>query len=161
MERRRAAPGGSPKVDSVGNPPTIGPVGTLMRSRRPSDNVWDPADRPFIIGGVVAVDRRCSVAFSLMLGLAALDVWSGIIVFLVIVSAAVPVLRWVARAEGDPWLFKVMYGGLIAKLLSSLVRYFLIFVVYGGNGDAGVYHEAGHDLRPTVRGRACRSTRCR
>lgn len=110
--------------------------------RRPADNVWDPADRPFIIAGTLAVGVVLG-AFALMLGMAALDVWSAIIVFLIIVSAAVPVLRWVARTEGDPWLFKVMYAGLLVKLATSLIRYFFIFVVYNGNGDAGVYHEAG------------------
>ncbi len=119
-------------------------MGTL-RDRSLNDNNWDPSDRPFIIGGVLAV-AVVLVVFSLLLGLAALDVWSGIIVFLVIASAAVPALRWVARKEGDPWLFKVMYSALIAKLMFSLVRYFFIFAVYDGNGDAGVYHEAGTEF---------------
>lgn len=119
-------------------------MGTL-RDRTRSDNSWDPSDRPFIIGGLLLV-AAVLVTFSLLLGLAALDVWSGIIVFLVIVSASVPVLRWVSRTEGDPWLFKIMYSALIVKLLFSLVRYFFIFVVYGGNGDAGVYHEAGSEF---------------
>jgi hypothetical protein len=117
-------------------------VGRSVVAGRRANNTWDPADRPFIIGGVALI-IVITVTFSLLLGIAALDVWSGIIVFLVIVSAGVPALRWVARAEGDPWLFKVMYGGLIVKMFSSLVRYYFIMVVYDGNGDAGVYHEAG------------------
>lgn len=119
-------------------------MGTL-RERSLNDNSWDPSDRPFIIGGLLLV-ATVLVTFSLLLGLAALDVWSGIIIFLMIVSGAVPVLRWVARKEGDPWLFKVMFSALIVKLLFSLVRYFFIFVIYGGNGDAGVYHEAGTEF---------------
>lgn len=117
-------------------------MGVLFQSRPSADNAWDAADRPLIIGGLVVV-IAVLLACSVLVGLAALDVWSGVIVFLVIASAGVPVLRWVARQEGDPWLFKVLYGGLIAKLAMSMVRYFVIFVVYDGNGDAGVYHEAG------------------
>jgi hypothetical protein len=75
--------------------------------------------------------------------MAALDVWSAILVLLALLTISYPLFRWIARAEGDPWLFKVMYGALAVKMAFALVRYFVIFVVYGGNGDAGVYHEAG------------------
>lgn len=102
----------------------------------------DPADRPLVVGGLVAV-AALLLLFTFLLGAAALDVWSGIVVFLVLMAGTVPLFSWVARIEGDRWLFKVLYGGLVVKLLASLVRYFVIFVVYGGNGDAGVYHEAG------------------
>lgn len=105
-------------------------------------NQWDPADKPYLVGGVAIVAVTMAL-FAVLLGTAAIDVWSSIIVFLLIIAVSAPLLRRVARAEGDPSLFKLFYTALVVKLLSSLIRYFVIFVVYAGNGDAGVYHEAG------------------
>lgn len=124
---------------------TLPRVGAFLRFRRGGDPLVDPADRPLVLGGLVAVAGLLFL-FTFLLGTAALDVWSGMIVFLVLMAGTVPLFSWVAKTEGDPWLFKVLYGGLVVKLLSSLVRYFVIFVIYGGNGDAGVYHEAGTEF---------------
>lgn len=108
-----------------------------------SDSAFgDPADAPLVIGGLIVVAVLLG-AFSIMLDASALDVWTGLIVFLVLLSVSVPMLRWVARKEGDPWLFKVLFGALVLHLVFAMVRYFVIFVVYRGNGDAGIYHEAG------------------
>lgn len=117
-------------------------MGWSIRGASAVHNQWDPADKPLLLGGLAAVGALLA-ACSILLGLAAIDVWSGVLVFLAIISLSVPMLRWVARKEGDPWLFKVFYTALIAKLAASLLRYFVIFVVYAGNGDAGVYSEAG------------------
>lgn len=112
---------------------------------------------PFLVGGLVVVVIAL-VGITIMLDASALDVWSAVIVFLVLMAVSVPLLRWVARKEEDPWLFKVMYGALILHLALALVRYYMIFVIYHKNGDAGVYHGAGLEIARQVRdGRAIES----
>lgn len=122
-------------------------LGRLTRSNRLT---LDPADAPFIVGGLAVVAVLLAV-IAVMLDASALDVWTGLIVFLVLVAGSVPLLRWVARKEEDPWLFKVLFAALIVHLLFALIRYFVIFAVYKGNGDAGIYHEAGTIFARRVR----------
>lgn len=112
------------------------------RGSRSDSAFGDAADAPLVIGGLIVVTVLLG-AFSFMLDASALDVWTGLIVFLVLLSVSVPLLRWVARKEEDPWLFKVLFGALVLHLVFAMIRYFVIFVVYRGNGDAGIYHEAG------------------
>lgn len=122
-------------------------MGRLARANRVT---WDAADAPFLIAGLVVVGVIIA-GVTIMLDASALDVWSGLIVFLVLMSASVPLLRWVARKEEDPWLFKVLFGALVLHLAVSLVRYYMIFVMYHKNGDAGVYHGAGLEIARQVR----------
>jgi hypothetical protein len=114
----------------------------VLRGRGSVDNNWDPADAPYLVGGLAAVTVLLG-AMAYLLDFSALDVWTALIVFLVLVCLSVPLFRWVARKERDPWLFKVLFGALLVHLGFALLRYFFIFVIYGGSGDAGVYHEAG------------------
>lgn len=74
------------------------------------------------------------------------DVTIGVITLMVLIVVSVPVLRWVAKEEGDPDLFKLLMVALLAKVVFSLIRYFVIAVIYGDNADAGVYSVAGTDL---------------
>jgi hypothetical protein len=108
----------------------------------------EPADRadrgPLVVGLVLT--SAVLLGAMLFLDAANLDVWTGTITFLVLVAASVPLFRWIARKDGDPWMFRLYFGGLVLKLLFSLVRYFFIFVVYDSNGDAGVYHEAAAEF---------------
>lgn len=115
----------------------------LRRRGGSTDNRWDPDDVPFIVGGVCFVAVLLAL-FSFMLDFSALDVWTGLIVGLVLVGGSVPIFRWVARREGDdPWLFKVLFAALLAHMVFSMLRFAMIFVVYKGSADAGIYHEAG------------------
>lgn len=110
--------------------------------RSTANNSWDPDDVPWLVGGLTAV-AALLVGFSFMLDYSALDVWTGIIVFLVLTAVSVPAFQWIARRDDDPWLFKALMAGLLFKFAGSMARYFMIFVLYGGSGDAGRYHEAG------------------
>ncbi|MFZ4518098.1 MAG: hypothetical protein ACOYOP_06900 [Microthrixaceae bacterium] len=111
-------------------------------ARRRMGSGFDPADRPFILGGVVVVGVLLGLV-AVMLDRSALDVWTGLIVLLVLVTVSVPLLQWVARKEGDQWLFTVLVLAVVVHLLFALIRYYFIFAVYKGSADAGRYHEAG------------------
>ena len=65
---------------------------------------------------------------------------------LILALAFVPMLQWIARKEGDPWLGKMLLWALFAKFVFTLVRYFVITQVYGDNADAGVYSGGGRYL---------------
>lgn len=114
--------------------------GRLDRGRMGSG--MDPADRPIIVGGVVVVGLLLAVV-AVMLDQSAIDVWTGAIVFLVLVSISVPMIQWVARKDEDPRIFNLLLWALILHLLFALVRYFFIYAIYKGSADAGRYHEAG------------------
>ncbi len=45
-----------------------------------------------------------------------------------------------ARSEREPWLPMLMTLAMMAKLVGSSVRYYVLEVIYSGSGDAGRYH---------------------
>lgn len=79
------------------------------------------------------------------------DVVIGILTALFLGVVTIPLLRYVARKEGDISLVTIMYWGLAAKMVGTLVRYFFITVIYNDNGDAGVYSGAGAILMDLYR----------
>ncbi len=116
--------------------------GIVQGGRRFLARFADPDDAPLVAVGVGGI-AVALVLFSVMLGYAAPDVWTGLITALVVLTVAVPVLRLVAPTKAIPGSSRSSTGRLVAKFAGSMARFFMIFVVYGGNGDAGVYHEAG------------------
>ncbi len=70
-----------------------------------------------------------------------LDAISGLITLLVLIAATVPVLTWMARQEGDPGLFRILYWGMVATVVGMGVRYFFVTVIYNDSSDAGIYSE--------------------
>lgn len=114
---------------------SLGPRST-EENRRGADEL------PWLLGGFGAVVVML-VGFTVLLDHFALDVWTGIIAFLVLTVASVPAFRWIATRDGDPWLSKALLVGLLVKFAGSMARYYMIFVLYDGSADAGRYHEAG------------------
>lgn len=98
--------------------------------------------------GVVGV-----VTLTIAVGLDVLnfDVIVGLLTLLVLVLITIPMLRWVARVENNPRLLTIMYWGFGLKIVFTLVRYFVITVVYSDNGDAGVYSAGGAILMDLYR----------
>lgn len=117
-------------------------MGRTASERRFRDSRWAPDDMPWLVGGIAFIGVVMA-SFAYALDASALDAWTGVIVVLVLVAGSVPIFRWVARKEQDPWLFKVLLSALILHMVFAMVRFFFIFVIYKGQGDAGIYHEAG------------------
>lgn len=57
-----------------------------------------------------------------------------------------------ARTETDVWLPGLMTTAMIAKLAGSAARYLVLFVAYGGSGDARRYHTFGAQAAEIWRG---------
>lgn len=92
--------------------------------------------------GVAAVAAVLATA-ALGLDRVPLEGWIAVGVAAVLLAGSVPLLRWVARVEGDPWLYRVMWWGLVATLVFSMARYYFIFVIAEGSADASLYNESG------------------
>lgn len=102
----------------------------------------DATDMPWVIGGLTFIVALLGVVGSL-LGLAALDVWAAVILFLLLGFAWVPLSQRIARVDGQPWLAPTLVAAFLAKMAASMLRLFVFVVVYDGDGDAGMYHQAG------------------
>jgi hypothetical protein len=58
-----------------------------------------------------------------------------------VVAACVPRLQY--RHRDEPWLTKLLYAGVAAKIIASLLRYLTLIDGYGKVGDATEYHQYG------------------
>jgi len=73
------------------------------------------------------------------------DLWGGLLLAPILVMLSLPILRRIARSDGDPWLLNLLSAALMIKLLGALIRYLVTFSVLGP-ADANEYHRAGADL---------------
>lgn len=80
-----------------------------------------------------------------------MDVFSGIVTVIVLTLVSVPVLQWVARREGDPALFRMLMTALAAKVVFTLIRYFVIAILYNDNADAGIYSAGAAQVVDMIR----------
>jgi len=71
------------------------------------------------------------------------DMLGAFLLVLALFAATVPIARRIARQEGDPSMVRLIMLALACKLVGSLLRYYVIFTVYGGNADAYTYHLGG------------------
>lgn len=102
-----------------------------------------------------------SVAVLLVCGYAAMTVWAlstrsydvsgGLLIGPVLVAVSLPVLRRVA-ARAPELTLRLLVLALLAKLLSSLLRYVQLYVVYSGGADSARYDAAGEQIASALRG---------
>ena len=78
------------------------------------------------------------------------EVWGGLLIAPILISITVPLLRRVFRGELAP-IFPIAVGGLVAKFAGAIFRYWVAFDAYGGNADAGRYHDFGRLLAGDIR----------
>ncbi len=79
------------------------------------------------------------------------DTWGGLVIGPVLVGLSIPVLLRFARRNGENDMAGIFIAAMVLKLAGSMVRYFVVFSVYGGN-DSVAYHEWGQKLAPLIRG---------
>ncbi|MFN8016927.1 MAG: hypothetical protein U0P45_02255 [Acidimicrobiales bacterium] len=92
-----------------------------------------------IVGGILVV-AVCLGIFLLALVTDA-DTWVPILLFFVLLTMTLPVCFWAAK--GDKRLRRLIIVALILKLLMAGPRYYMTEGIYGGQSDAGRYHQAG------------------
>ncbi len=68
------------------------------------------------------------------------NVWGSMIVAPLVGAVNIILLWRVSKREDDPWMVGLMGLGLVLKLFGSLARYFTVFVLYNGAGDAASYN---------------------
>lgn len=74
------------------------------------------------------------------------DAMAGTMTLLALILITLPILSSVARKEGGRSVLRLLQWALAAKVGGTLLRHFFITVIYGNNGDAGVYSGAGIQL---------------
>jgi hypothetical protein len=79
------------------------------------------------------------------------DEWGAMVIGPVLVLVSLPILARVAAATGHEWFFGVAVTALVLKLLASLARYWVAFILYGGVADASGYDGAGARLAASYR----------
>ena len=70
------------------------------------------------------------------------DLWGAILLFPLLAAVTIPAVWRITRDDPDP-MPGLLAVAVVAKLLASLPRYYVIFQVYGGLADAPRYHAAG------------------
>jgi hypothetical protein len=76
---------------------------------------------------------------------------AGIVVALLLGGATYPLARHAAVKDGDPGLVRIIMAALVLKLVGSLIRYWVAFVLYDGSADAAGYLGAGNRLAAAMR----------
>ena len=91
------------------------------------------------VGVLAAVGLAMAVGFGLI---------AGHIAVLFVLSCAIAYLigRRVALPEERRWLPALLLWAMVAKLIGASFRYWLLFSIYGGTGDAVEYHRAGTQM---------------
>jgi hypothetical protein len=79
------------------------------------------------------------------------DTWGGLVIAPVLVGISIPLLLRFSRRNGESDMVGIFIAAMVLKLAGSMVRYFVVFSVYGGN-DSVSYHEWGQKLAPLIRG---------
>jgi len=78
------------------------------------------------------------------------DVWAGLVIGPVLLVFTVAMLRRLLVDQLAP-LYPILVVGFLAKLLGSVIRYYVVFDAYGKNGDAERYFDAGNALAAQVK----------
>ncbi|MGH9025805.1 MAG: hypothetical protein ACRDWD_06795 [Acidimicrobiia bacterium] len=81
---------------------------------------------------------------------ASYDVWGALIVAPVLFAISIPLVLRLTR-DDESWVTNLILIALVCKLLAALIRYFVVFEIYGG-GDSVEYHEWGSIVAPQFRG---------
>lgn len=112
-----------------------------MTANAPRRLISSPENLTIVVGTAVVATAVALVALGM--DLLRFDVIVGILTVLALTLAAVPALRWVANAEGDPSFGSILVWAWLLKIVGTLIRYFVLTVIYHDNGDAGVYTAGG------------------
>ncbi|MEP6297474.1 MAG: hypothetical protein ABJ382_09100, partial [Ilumatobacter sp.] len=98
-----------------------------------------------VIAGVIGV-----AVVGLSMSRLSYDIWGAVVLAPIVGFATAPLINLGFR-DRYPELVPFIWTGLGAKLVGTVLGYFVRFDAYGGNADAGRYHDAGRLLAAGVR----------
>lgn len=70
----------------------------------------------------------------------AYNVWGSLLIVPLLVAGNAILIWRVSRSGEDPWIVRLMGTGFALKMLGSFARYFVLYVLYDGVGDATRYN---------------------
>ena len=79
------------------------------------------------------------------------DVPGALVVGPILLLVTLPFLAAAGRREADPAMGRLFKIALLLKLGGALIRYAVIFSIYGGSGDLPLYHDQGLKFAPQIR----------
>jgi hypothetical protein len=100
--------------------------------------------------GIVGLASGYLIVLAWTMGHVSFDVWGGFVVAPILIALTVPLAMSASRADGDPWIGRVVMSAVVLKLFGSIVRYYVAFSVYGA-ADATGYDAKGRVLAPMFR----------
>jgi hypothetical protein len=116
-------------------------VALIGIDRHPSKASW------LLVGGVAVYVAVLSAAMERV----SYDKWGALVIAPVLVLVSLPIIAKVAQGEPDRYIVQLLYIALIAKLVASFARWWMAFVLYGGNSDAARYHTVGSQIAEPLR----------
>ncbi|MEO5746854.1 MAG: hypothetical protein ABIQ61_02730 [Ornithinibacter sp.] len=104
--------------------------------------------RPWIVGLVVAAVTGAGFAlvWGWAIGMQSYNLWGALLVTPVFVAVNAVLLWRAASREPSPWFGKLIGLAFLAKMLGTLARYYVAYVVYDGASDAERYNLAAASL---------------
>ncbi len=113
---------------------------TAVRATLPSRHAV-PAPVPAIAGFVAVAGYLGYTAWAMQNG--TYDLFAGLVLFPILVFAALPVLLRSGRTFDDPQMTGILVSALVLKLVAGFARYWVSIVFYDGLFDAETYHDKG------------------
>lgn len=104
----------------------------------------------YLTAGVISLAAFLTVV-TFGIDIVKFDVVVGVLTLLVLVLISIPLLQWVVRTERQKELLHIFMWAMVAKVVFTLIRYFVLTVIYNDNGDAGVYTSGGAVLMDLFR----------
>lgn len=102
---------------------------------------WPGGHTAVGVAAAASVGVAVAAAFTWALENQSYNLWGGMIVIPLVIAVNVVLLGRVLRGESDRMIRRILVGGLVAKYVGTVARYYVAFVVYGGSADAQRYNQ--------------------
>lgn len=109
-----------------------------------------PTHRQSVIAIVVAIAVPYVLAMSWFLQ-QPYDTAGGVVVAHILALVTVPLVLQVMKKEKDERIARIIVAALVMKFVGTLVRFAVVFSLYGGKADASEYDKVGAVLAAAVR----------
>ncbi|MGH2636011.1 MAG: hypothetical protein ACRDHU_07700 [Actinomycetota bacterium] len=99
--------------------------------------------RGIVVGVGLGLTAAYVLAFVLLMNRTDYDTWGAAAIVPILLVVTLPALAKQAERENDRRLFWLLCLALAVKLAATLIRYYVVFDVYGGRADARGYDGGG------------------